>query len=567
MPIDLNILCRDIKPEKTVLLFGAGSSIPSGGLTGAQLSKQICDKFGVDYDPTLLLSDIATLAELRRSRRELILFLREKFESLLPTRGLLNLPQYPWKDLFTTNYDNLIEVAFAKNNKGLKVISSNFDFQGDELARVTNLFKLHGTLAHDRSMGHNSRLIITSEDYDRSSEYRELVYDRLLHETSRNDVVIIGQSLADPDLNLVLNEAIRRKRDLGAGGRLYALVYSPDECGATLIERRGFQVCFGGLDDFFAELNKVGPDKVPVHSEIGDVFDGAPQLRPVTIDVSHSLQHELPNVLQLFNGSSASYGDIKAGLTFPRDVSISIETHLSGDERSVAYLLGPAGFGKTTAARQIMTGLSRRGALCWKHKVDYHLDGAYWNVVADACQTKSLKGILFVDNAHTSLRQIDVIVDHLASTTNSFFKLLLASSPGRWHPRSKTPYLFKIGKEYNINKLSNSEINSLIDMFYDKGEIAVLVEGAFSGFSRQEKFRRLTERCRADMFVCMKNIFGFDSLGDIILRDYGQMENELQDIYMAVAAMEASNGRSPDRLPLGEVLAPNPRNRLHDQHP
>ena len=192
-----------------------------------------------------------------------------KIAKLVPTRGLLNLPLYPWKDLFTTNYDNLIESAYSRNHKPIKVFSSNFDFEDDDTAIGTNLFKIHGTLDIDRSLGKNASIIITSEDYDRSSEYRELLFDRLLHETSRNDVVIIGHSLADTDINYVLNEAIRRKRDSGASGKLYALIYSPDQNRATLVERRGFQVCFGGLDDFFAELHNAGPNKILIHTDLG----------------------------------------------------------------------------------------------------------------------------------------------------------------------------------------------------------------------------------------------------------------------------------------------------------
>lgn len=45
------------------------------------------------------------------------------------------------------------------------------------------------------------------------------------------------------------------------------------------------------------------------------------------------------------------------------------------------------------------------------------------------------------------------------------------------------------------------------------------------------------------MFVCLKNIFSFDQLDDIILRDYATIEADLQHIYRTVAAMEASNIR------------------------
>lgn len=45
------------------------------------------------------------------------------------------------------------------------------------------------------------------------------------------------------------------------------------------------------------------------------------------------------------------------------------------------------------------------------------------------------------------------------------------------------------------------------------------------------------------MFVCLKNIFASDKLDDIILREYATLEEPLQDIYKAVAAMESTGVR------------------------
>jgi hypothetical protein len=237
MPIDLRILCRELKPEGTALLFGAGSSIPSGAPSGGTLSQRIANQFEVNYDSTLTLADIATLIELRHPRKELVEYVDSLLEKLAPTKGLLNLPLFDWKFLFTTNYDTLIERAYKKACKALRVYSSNFDF-GDGPAGV-ELFKIHGTLGQDRSLGHQASMVLTNEDYEHSQRYRELVFDRLLHETSRNDVLIVGHTLADPDLAVVLKEAIRRKKASGAPGTIYALIFSEDANRATLFEKRG----------------------------------------------------------------------------------------------------------------------------------------------------------------------------------------------------------------------------------------------------------------------------------------------------------------------------------------
>ena len=542
MPIDLQVLCRDLQPSRTILLFGSGSSIPSGAPSTPELSKAICDQFGIEYDNTLSLAEIATLVEIRRPRRELILFVESKLRDLTPTRGLLNLPLYDWKDIVTTNYDDLIEKSYQRSSRPLNVNASNYDFGDDHNA--PHLYKIHGTLKEDRSTGHRSSMILTSGDYDNATQYREQVFDRIIHETSRNDVVVIGHSLADPDLNTVLNEAARRKRSAGAAGKLYALVYNRDPNRAALLEQKGYSVCFGGIDEFFLALSAAAPSHHTVYADRGDELDVAPQLRPTTIAVNHSLQAETPDPINLFNGGPAQYIDIENELTFTRDLTALVETQLAAQDMALAYILGPAGFGKSTVGRQIVLALSRRGFKCWEHRSDYQFDGDAWIKVAAECSRKNIDAVLFVDDAHIHLRQLDKLIDAIGTAGSpSYLRVLLASTPAHWHVRTKTLNVYRTGNEYAMQRLSYNEINSLLDLFDRKREISTLVEAAFSGFSRQDKLRRLSERCRSDMFVCLKNIFGFESLDDIILTDFGGMDRDLQEIYRVVAAMEASGIR------------------------
>ena len=65
------------------------------------------------------------------------------------------------------------------------------------------------------------------------------------------------------------------------------------------------------------------------------------------------------------------------------------------------------------------------------------------------------------------------------------------------------------------------------------------MERGFSGFSRAERRRRLIDRCDADMFVCLKNIFSSDSLDGIILREYADLDVPCQEIYRMISAMES----------------------------
>lgn len=145
MPIEISRLVDEIQPERTVLLFGAGSSTPSRAPSTSKIIGHLSSSFGIDSD-TFSLGEIASLVERRTSRRRLIETVRQLFQGLVPTGGLVNIPLYDWKNIYTTNYDELIEEAYKIRLRDLSVYSSNFDFTIHETPESTKLFKLHGTI-------------------------------------------------------------------------------------------------------------------------------------------------------------------------------------------------------------------------------------------------------------------------------------------------------------------------------------------------------------------------------------------------------------------------------------
>lgn len=543
MPLDLKILCRQLNPEDTVLLMGAGSSMPSGAPSGLDLADQIAQSFNIEKDQNLSLAEISTIVEKIHSRPELINFIRSKINSLRPTGSLLNIPLFPWKAIYTTNYDDLIEQAYKIKKEELIVYRSNYDFTMQNNVSGTKLYKLHGCKSQDIVDGHQSRMILSVEDYDLTDQYREQLFDSFKINSASGHLLIIGHSLADPDLKEVIDEAIRRKRESGGQGKIFLLLYEHDNNRALVYEARGINICFGSLDDFFDEYHKKLPEAQMVLSISDHPLDKSPSLRPSTIDVGHALDSQDKNVFRMFNGSPANYGDIKAGLTFTRDTANQIEAQFSQGEIQVAYILGTAGVGKTTAARQIMSHMSGRGFYCWEHNSDFPLNANAWKLVAEELRKRKQEGVLFIDDCHSDMLELNRLIDSIIGSEVSPLKILLTSSKYSWNPRQKSLGIFSFGKEFLMSKLSNNEINSLIELLDNQKEIRDLVEDKFLGFSRSQRIKRLEERCDADMFVCLKNIFAFDAIDNIILWEYADLAEGYQDIYRTVSAMQAAGVR------------------------
>lgn len=542
MPVSLDRLVSDIVPERTLLLFGAGASVTSGAPSVSSLIENLSKSFHIDA-AGYSLSELCGIIEERRSRRQLIAALRESFKSVSPTGGLLMLPRYSWKSIFSTNYDKLVEYCYERVSAELNVYASNFYFTLHDSPISTKLFKLHGTIDKDTSDGVSSRIIITEADYDATEEYREVLYTRLKNDMAGAHLIIIGHSLADPDIRDIVNKAAQLNTKSGAGGQITLLMYQQDENRALLQEKRGISVCFSGIDEFFHKISasNAAPKKVVVSSS--DPLDQASSLQAITIAVSHSCSAIASDVSSMFSGWPASYADIAAGTTFGRKVSEEVYDYLFTGVKLFSMILGAAGVGKTTICRQVLYKLHQDGYHCWEHKSDSPFLAQEWLKVASYLHKNNLDGIIFIDDAHSHLQQINELSDRLISTKVTNLRIIISSTRNHWHPRIKTPNIYKYGIEHIISQLKSEEIDRLLLLVQTNSAINALVEPSFSGFSRQERRRRLIERCEADMFVCLKNIFASERFDDIILREFASIDFDNQEIYRYVAAMEHAGVR------------------------
>jgi GTPase SAR1 family protein len=537
MTISINSLVAELIPSNTVLVFGAGASLPSGAPSVWDLCEHLAPLIG-EQPETYSFSEICSLFEYKKSRKELVTQVRQKFKGLRPTGGLQNVAEYDWVSIFTTNYDDLVERAFLKKNKDIRVFSSNFDFGEPTPPTSTPIFKIHGTIGHDTSDGHRSKLVLTEEDNDTVEDYREALYDRLKNDLNSHDVVIIGQSLADPDLDTLVKRALRIRQKSYASARVFLLVYTEDNNRAMLLERKGLQVVFGGIDDFFFELAKQSNQLVPVFETSDDPLIQSPLLRSITIDIEHQANQMPPDFAKMFGGRAPSYADIRAGFTFPRTHKERVSEKLHKDVQ-YSVILGASGVGKTSLARQIAFDLVGKGYLGWEHNPDREFIADEWRGVARALDDRQRDAVLVLDDAHLYLHEINNLINWLHDDRSKRLRLILTSAKNHWKPRIKTANLYKSVELLELSTLNPSEIGSLLSLVEGVPEIAKLVDQSFRGFTLQERRRRLIERCNKDFFVCMKNIFANDSFDTIILREFSSISQQYQSVYKIICALES----------------------------
>jgi hypothetical protein len=562
MPTSLNDFVAQLVPESTILLFGAGSSIPSGAPGVEQIKAMLAEKFKQE-SAGFSLAEMADLVEQKtKDRQRMIKELQHLFAKAKPTGGLLNIPLYPWKSIYTTNYDTLIEQAYKKRGVELVTYTSNFDFSPSPNPNYTRLFKLHGTISNDTSLGGAARIVLSGNDYNYTHEYRQHLINTLKADLTNSNLVIVGHSLADEDIKKIISESITIAGQSHSSGRITLFVYTKDDDRAILYEGRGLRVVFGGIDELFAALGKKSPGPLFDYKASDNILERHPALIATVLDIGHHLETSVANVSNMFNGWPASYIDIESKLSFERTITDKIHHHITSGHGIVATLLGASGVGKSTAARQVMLRLRQSGYLCWEHKSDFGLHVKDWMVLAEDLKKNERLGAVLIDDAHFSVREINTLIDDLVSTKNKSLSIVLVASRSSWRPRVKTPNLFKVGKEFFLSKLDDEEVERLLNLVDNQPDISNLVEKTFSGFSRVERRRRLVERCEADMFVCMRNIFATENFDDIILREYAELSEKNQEIYRLVAALETSGIRVHRQLvirllglPMGATMA------------
>lgn len=538
MPIELIDLASRINPKKTSLFLGAGASIPSGAPSGPDLAKILWRD--VAQKPPQSDDFVETATHLcRADRRGVVEAIIATLNRLSPTGGLLAFPKFPWRAIYTTNFDRLIEKSYARSQTPLVPIRSNYDFSTKETDEGLRLFKLHGCISQDRSLGDKSSLTITERDYEDHKSYRQAMFSNFKNDLFNNDVLIIGQSLRDQHLYDVVKEAIAATEQ-GAPGKVYALIYNRGDLRAQGLEDRGAFIAYGGIDEFTDILagDSSKYEAVALPSETSKNFALSAQLVSTSIDVSHAKTLS-PNPTRMFNGAAATYADIAASNVFERSSLQTLKDRLKEKNAKFAVITGAAGVGKTTLARHLNLELNLSGYICWEHKADFPFRHQNWISLEQELRRHGLMGALLIDECTRHLRSVNQLADYLSDIEKPALQLILTANSAQWARRIKSRRLFTDSIVRELVQLEEMEVNGLINLVDRNSAIASLVQASFKSLSRAKQSEQLRRKCSADMYVCLKNIFATENLDTILLAEYDELEISLQEYYRYVAALEA----------------------------
>ena len=510
-------LSHSLEAGECVLFIGAGIGryyFDSGGNQfpdGTELAKILATHFSIplsedNYD----LMKISKIVELRKSRNEMLAFLKSKMSDVQPDENVQWICSLKWKAIFTTNYDRGIQTAYDLSSsikQKPKTFITTSDLEHYDPIFDVPIYHLHGAI-FDASASH---IIITDDDYAKFKEKRRMLFELLKKEFITSTILYIGYSNRDPNWNMVLRE-VESEFYPSQMPISYRIAPNTDPLDVEILKSKNIINLDYKYDEFIsiasASLVKDDDNNLyeRLHSRIpADLVSAFEKNSAATTRLLNSWEYvnqadfnNLPNLKLFLEGDRPNWPLIGQSLFFERDIEEELYEELldfvTNTKTSIktSILLSPAGYGITTLLMTLAVKLVRDRA----GKV-FMLKPGRPLIEGDVLFAQSLfedKTIFIVDNAadHKS-KLLNVLQRFRETKLEAMF--FLGERLNEWRQSYET---FKC-KEFLINPLSDPEIYRLLDFLENQGALNRL-----EALPKDLQFNAVKKNFKQELLVAMR---------------------------------------------------------------
>ena len=190
-----NSLITKILQKKCILFLGAGATKESGGALGNELGKYIYNQIGdigVDYKENL--GRYTQLLVNKGYRDEIERLVRKRFSSLKPSPSFCNIAHIPWKAIYTTNYDDLVEKAYSKQRYYHYEVKTSLSIEQNNSNADIPIYKINGDI--NLSFPPAKPLVITLNDLRNNKTNNEKMISQLMKDMN-DTFIFLGYSFLD----------------------------------------------------------------------------------------------------------------------------------------------------------------------------------------------------------------------------------------------------------------------------------------------------------------------------------------------------------------------------------
>ncbi|MBK6263689.1 SIR2 family protein [Marivirga sp. S37H4] len=197
----INDYVKDLNEGTASIFAGAGLSIPAGYVNWSDLMSEIAQDLGLNINQEKDLISIAQYhvnENLTRSKLNRKI-LEEFTEDTMETENHRIIARLPVSSIWTTNYDELLEKTYLKENKIIDVKYRNNQLLNTKPKRDLVIYKMHG------DVNHPDEAILTKQQYEQYHQTHEPFINALSGELTTKTFLFIGFSFSDPNLDYVLS--------------------------------------------------------------------------------------------------------------------------------------------------------------------------------------------------------------------------------------------------------------------------------------------------------------------------------------------------------------------------
>ena len=196
MPIEkeqfIKQFAKQALDDRISLFLGAGGSCDAGYPNWADLFTPLAKELGTPISESTDYYKLAQyyansfgLMELRKGINERIN--RNRFESPL----LEELVDIGFTNVWTTNFDNAIELNYQKRGILINKVFRDSDFSNIELNKRINIFKMNGDITNLEG------IVATQDDYERYTDTHQVTLMFFKRELISSTFLFIGYSFTD----------------------------------------------------------------------------------------------------------------------------------------------------------------------------------------------------------------------------------------------------------------------------------------------------------------------------------------------------------------------------------
>lgn len=296
--------------ERISLFLGAGGSCDAGYPTWADLFAPLAKELGTPIDETTDYYRLAQYysnnfgpAELRKRINERIN--RNNYKSPL----LEELIQVGFTNIWTTNFDNAIEINYQRRDILANKVFQDSDFSNIDINKRINVFKMNGDITNLEG------IVATQGDYEKYGETHQVMMMFFKRELISSTFLFIGYSFTD---HLVLDCLSEINRYLGESATYHYAIMKNNKNNPYFryfiddIESR-YHIRILLVDDYseipfvLAELNECIRRKKVFISGAFSSFE--PQITEFSHSLSRSLTRSLlDNDYRIVNGIGRRFG-------------------------------------------------------------------------------------------------------------------------------------------------------------------------------------------------------------------------------------------------------------------